>query len=108
VPADGRFFAALESANSFDHRANVPAKENLVGVWCFAVVMRAGEDPVLVRAIGRVLAPQAQYLENRLRQGQRIAPALGLLVPSGTPEAFGIPRFVPPSHLSLRRPYRCN
>jgi hypothetical protein len=61
-------FAALESGSSFDHRANVPAKEDLVGVGCFAMVVGTATDPVLVRAIGRVLAPQAQYFENGLRK----------------------------------------
>ena len=37
----------------------------------FAMVVRTGKNPIFLRAIGRMFAPETEYLEDRFRKRQR-------------------------------------
>ena len=90
--------AALESGDSFDHRANVSAEEDLVGIRRFAG--SEGEsslcpsDKVCARARGEVHS-------ERVELGQSVVFALGILQFAFHESKFGskdacVPTHIPP------------
>ena len=63
VPPDRCFLAALDSRDFLDHGKDLTAKKDLVRVQSFAIVVRTGKNPILLRAIGIMFTPETKHLE---------------------------------------------